>query len=120
MKYKTIKIWYWVVTIIFGLFMLYMGAAELMQLESAKLILTQLGYPLYLNYILGAAKILGVIFIFQNKWKTLKEWAFAGFAIDIVGAGASVALSGEGIIASLGMIPFLVVMFASYALWKKL
>jgi hypothetical protein len=38
-----------------------------------------LGYPTYLIYPLVVAKILGLVTIWTNKAKTLKEWAYAGF-----------------------------------------
>jgi hypothetical protein len=57
---------------------------------------------------------------FKPKFKTIKEWTYAGFTIDFIGAAVS------GIIAT-GKIQFLImpliflgVMFVSYYLWKKL
>ncbi|MBI3334394.1 DoxX family protein [Candidatus Pacearchaeota archaeon] len=119
MKEKTIRIWYWIITILFALFMLYSGIAELVGTESGNALIIGLGYPLYINTILGIAKVLGVIAIVQTKWKTIKEWAYAGFAFDIIGAMASFALAGFGIIPVLTTLPFLLVMFISYGLWKK-
>ena len=119
MKQKTIKIWYWIVTIIFALFMLFSGISELMQTESAKKVITDLGYPIYFNLIIGFAKVMGAIAILQTKFKTIKEWAYAGFAFDIIGAIASMALNGNGIMPVLLTLPFLIVMFLSYILWKK-
>lgn len=43
-----------------------------------------LGYPTYLIYPLVAAKILGLVAIWSNKSKTLKEWAYAGFFFNFV------------------------------------
>lgn len=119
MSPKAIKITYWIVTLLFSAFMLFSGIVELMQTESAQNALTDLGYPVYLNFIIGIAKILGVIAIVQTKYKTIKEWAYAGFTIDLVGAGASFVLNGAGFASSLFMVPFLAVLFASYALSKK-
>ena len=79
-----------------------------------------LGYPLYLNTILGIAKVLGSIALIQTKWKTIKEWAYAGFTIDIVGAGASFAFVGAGVSAQLIPLICLIVLFVSYGMWKKL
>jgi len=119
MKPKTIKIIYWVVTILFALFMLFSGVSEIMQIEGAKQVMKQLGYPIYVNTIIGVAKILGAIAILQWKFRTIKEWAYAGFTIDITGAAASFYFTGEGIINVLSTIPFLAVMFISYYFWKK-
>jgi hypothetical protein len=120
MKPKTVKIIYWVVTVLFSVFMLFSGISGILQVESAKEAMKHLGYPVYLNTIIGTEKILGVIALLQCKFKTIKEWAYAGFAIDIIGAAASMFFAGDGIFMVLSTVPFLVVMFASYFLWKKL
>ena len=119
MKPKTIKVIYWIVTILFSLLILFGAFGELMQNEQSVGVLKHLGYPIYLNIILGIAKILGVISILQTKFSTIKEWAYAGFSIDIISASASLFFSGDGIGMSLFPLVFLGVMFISYFLWKK-
>src|SRR3989338_1739639 len=120
MKTRTMNVLYWILTILFALAMLFSAISELMHTPSADKALTDLGYPVYLNTILGIAKLLGVIAIVQTKWNTIKEWAYAGFTIDIVGAALSIYLNGDGIAMALMTLPFLVVLFVSYSLWKKL
>ncbi len=119
MKAKTVKIIYWSVTILFASFMLFSGISELMGTEQGNKVVLDLGYPLYINLILGVAKILGVIAILQTKFRTIKEWAYAGFTFDIAGASASFALNGGGAGDVLFPLPILAVMFVSYFLWKK-
>lgn len=119
MKPKTIKIIYWIVTVLFSLFMLFSGVTELMQTKQSVEIMKHLGYPAYVNTIIGVAKILGAIAILQWKFRTVKEWAYAGFTIDFIGAGASMYLAGDGILMALSPLIFLAVMFISYYLWKK-
>ena len=119
MKAKTIKIWYWIVTILFSAAMLMSGILELLQTEQGKEVMIHLGYPLYLNIILGVAKILGVIALVQGKFRIIKEWAYAGFTIDIIGASASMAFAGDAVLLVLSPALFLVVIFSSYLLWKK-
>lgn len=120
MKPKTVKIIYWVSTIIFCLGMLYSGIGGLFPNEQTNKVMTDLGYPFYLLTILSVAKILGVLAILQPKFKTLKEWAYAGFTIDFIGAGASFAFTGGSIGMILSPLPFLIVLFVSYFSWKKL
>ncbi|MBI4919314.1 DoxX family protein [archaeon] len=119
MKPKTIKIVYWTFTILLSLGMLFSGVASLMFTEQGKEVMKHLGYPLYLNIILGIAKVIGVIAILQWKFKTIKEWAYAGFTIDFIGAFASYVFSGDGILMALPPVIFLAVMFTSYIFWKK-
>ena len=119
MKPKTIKITCWVLTVIFALFMLMDGGAGIAKEKTGQEVMDHLGYPVYIMVITGAFKILGAIAILQNKYKTIKEWAFAGFAINFIGAFASRAFVGDtfGLLA-LPLI-MLAVMFVVYYFWKK-
>ena len=119
MAKKGLKITYWIVTLLFALFMLFSGVSELIGTESGNAVMLGLGYPLYMNIILGVAKILGSIAIIQTKWHVIKEWAYAGFSIDMIGATLSFAFVGDGFVAVLMPLIFLTVMFISYVLWKK-
>lgn len=119
MKKKTIKVWYWIVTILFVAFMLFSGISELVGTEAGNQLLISLGYPLYLNWILGIAKVLGAIVLVIPGLRVLKEWAYAGFAIDLIGATLSFMFSGYGFVDSIFPLIFLAVMFVSYWLWKK-
>ena len=120
MKQKSIKIIYWIFTILFAAFMIFSGVSELVQTEQGNQVLTDLGYPLYLNLILGAAKILGAIALIVPQFKIIKEWAYAGFTFDILGASASFVLNGDGFAATVMPLIFLVIMFVSYVSWKKM
>lgn len=112
--------WYWIVTILFAIFMLFSGVTELIGTEAGNQLLIGLGYPLYLNWILGIAKVIGAIVLLIPRLKILKEWAYAGFTIDLVGASASFLFSGYGFVDSIFPLIFLAVMFVSYLLWKKI
>ena len=119
MNQKTLKITYWVVTSLFCLANLASGLMELFPNQMAFDLMKLLGYPAYLLTILGVAKILGSLSIIQTKYRTIKEWAYAGFAIDYVGASWSFYFIDGDIFAIIFPIIFLAVLFASYFLWKK-
>lgn len=116
---KKIKIAYWTATILFVLAMLQSGIVQLTQSEGSKEVMALLGYPMYVSTILGAAKILGGIALVLGTFKTLKEWAYAGFAFDLIGASASGAFIGEILVVIVPLV-YLAVMFLSYFLWKKM
>ena len=116
---KKITITYWTVTILFALAMLQSGIVQLMQSEGSKELMALLGYPMYVSTILGVAKILGAIVLVQRTFKALREWAYAGFAFDLIGAAASGAFIGEILVVVVPLV-YLVVMFLSYFLWKKM
>jgi len=120
MEKKTVKTIYWIVTILFAAFMLFSGISELVRTEAGDELFMHLGYPLYLNYILGVAKILGVIAITLPQFKILKEWAYAGFTFDLGGATLSFILNGDGFGAAAMPLVILAVMFVSYGFWKKM
>jgi len=82
MKPKTLKITYWVVTIVFCLANFFSGISELFPNQQGIDIMVLLGYPLYLLTILGVAKVIGALAIIQTKYRAVKEWAYAGFTIE--------------------------------------
>lgn len=94
---KSTKIIYYVSTGLLSLAMLAGAFGELTFSQEAIDVFLHLSYPLYLLYILGVAKILGVIGIWQNKFPNLREWAYAGFFIDLLGAIASHIFAGDTI-----------------------
>lgn len=110
---------YWGLTIFFSLVMIADGIAGLVHEQNGQVAMRQLGYPLYVMDITGAAKILGALALLQPKYRTLKEWAFAGFAIDFVGAGASVLFADMGLAATIPALVMLAVLFGLYFLWKQ-
>jgi hypothetical protein len=57
--------------------------------------LAELGYPPYFIVILGTGKLLGVVALLAPGRPLLKEWAYAGFAFDLIGAIASHAFAGD-------------------------
>jgi hypothetical protein len=64
--------------------MLASGIMYLINHAQAAKLFSSLGYPTYLVYPLGVAKILGVIAILTKKSKILKDLAYAGFFYDFL------------------------------------
>lgn len=92
---KGTKIIYWIFTGLFAAFMLFSAIPELMSTQESIDFMTHLGYPGYLNPFLGVAKILGVIAILIPGFPRIKEWAYAGFTFDLIGAMYSVISVGD-------------------------
>jgi uncharacterized membrane protein len=110
---------YWGLTIFFSLVMIADGIAGLLHEQNGQVAMRQLGYPLYIMDITGAAKILGALALLQPRYRTLTEWAFAGFAIDFAGAAASVLFAGMGLAATVPALVMLAVLFGLYFLWQR-
>lgn len=83
---KNTKILYWTFTILFGGFMLFSAIPDMLMVPEAVTFITQLGYPKYIVPFLGVAKILGVLGIIIPGFPRIREWAYAGLFIDLVGA----------------------------------
>ena len=65
------------------------GTMDLLRMAPFYPVLIELGYPGYLSTILGAAKVAAAIVIAAPGLPRLKEWAYAGVLIHMVGAMAS-------------------------------
>ena len=115
---KKINTWYWITTIIFGGFMLMSGIAEVRMAQQEIDMFKGLGYPTYLIPFLGVLKIVGVIVLVLPRFPRLKEWAYAGFFFDLLGAFYSAnAASPTFDPRTLFMFLFFAFFFASYFLW---
>ena len=90
MSDKTNKTIYWVTTGLLTLMMLMTIGNSIFNNEFSERF-SRLGYPTYLIVPLMVTKSLGLIAIWSNKSKTLKEWAYAGFFFD--GAGVELPAS---------------------------
>lgn len=80
--------------IVTGLFTLLVGSGAVMYIVKNEMVqgmFTALGFPTFIIYPLALAKILGLIAIWTNKSKVLKEWAYAGFFFNLLlGVGAHI------------------------------
>lgn len=119
MKPKTLKTTYWIITILFALSMLMDGIGGITRQQAGVEVMQHLGYPVYALSIFGMAKITGALAIFQNKFTTLKEWAYAGFTINFMGAILSRIYAGDGIGEILFPLIPMAISFLSYFLWKQ-
>lgn len=92
---KTKLIIYWLTTGLVAVGMAGSGLAQIFHAKEMVDLISPLGYPLYLLYIIGVWKILGVIAILLSGFKLVKEWAYAGLFFVMTGAFASHLLSGD-------------------------
>ena len=120
MSPKTIKVTYWVLNIVFCLFHVMDAGGGLAKAKAGVDAMNAMGYPIYLMGFLAVLKLLGVIALLQNKYKTVKEWAFAGFSFTLIGATVSHACVNDPAMFIILPIVFLAILFALYYFWKKL
>ena len=110
------KLGYWIATALFAAPMLGGGVVDIVQPDDFLVEVADLGYPLYFFVMLGVAKVAGAIVLLLPKLPRLKEWAYAGFVIDLVAAFVSHMAVGHGIDKLFPPIAILGLCAASYAL----
>ena len=92
---KGMIIGFWTVTAIFCLQMIFTAYAQLRLPEVAEAF-TRLGFPGYFRVELSWAKLLGVALLLGPAPARLKEWAYAGFAINLASALIAHLAVGDG------------------------
>jgi len=118
---KRLKIWYWIVTIIFAGFMIFTAIPNIISDKgSVELINVFLGFPKYMIPFLGVAKLIGSIVILIPGLNRIKEWAYAGLFFDLAGATYGVIYLMGVTLDIYGMILPIIFLFLSYYLWHKI
>ena len=85
----------WIITALFCLQMTFTAYAQL-RLPQVADAFTHLGFPDYFRVELSLAKLAGVLLILAPVPARLKEWAYAGFAIDLASAVIAHVAVGDG------------------------
>ncbi len=86
---------YWITTALFAFALTGSGLMTVTQQPPMVAAYTHLGYPLYFMTILGVSKLVGVAILLAPGLPRLKEWAYAGFAINMSAAVVSHLASGD-------------------------
>ncbi len=107
---------YWAVTGLFALAMVAAGLADLTHAPPIVESMTHLGYPLYVATLLGVLKIAGAATLLAPGMGRLKEWAYAGFAFDFVGAAVSHLAVGDAVAQIAPLLVLGTLLVASYRL----
>ncbi|MEZ0608172.1 DoxX family protein [Fibrella sp. WM1] len=116
---KTTNLIYWITTGLFAFVMLGSAIPDIMVMPEAVQGFKEIGLPAYLLPLVGWAKLFGVIALFVPGFPRLREWAYAGLMIDILGAIYCIAMSGKplGTWAPILVIPL--VGYVSYVYYHK-
>jgi hypothetical protein len=117
-KAKTIV--YWIVTALFCLEMSFTAYYMLLRLPEGAQAITRLGFPAYFRVELAWAKLLGVVLLLAPVPARLKEWAYAGFAINLASALTAHLSVGDGPEAWGPSAATSVVWGLSYFSWRRL
>jgi hypothetical protein len=107
---------YWGLTGLFCAAFTAGGLAHVTRAEQMAESMVALGFPIYVMSILGVAKLLGVVALLVPGQPFLKEWAYAGFTFDLLGATASHLFAGDPVGSVVPPIVLLLIGAASYHL----
>jgi hypothetical protein len=114
-----LRLLYWIPTALIALVSAGGGLGDALQTESALQIFHRLGYPDYFSTILGVAKLLGVVALLAPVPRTLREWAYAGFTFDVVGAILSILAVGNPPSHLAIPLLYLAILQLSYFAWRR-
>lgn len=113
---KLTRISHWILTGLLSALLLMSASMYFMKYEEMSLGFATFGFPTWLIYPMGVAKILGVLMILTKFKHWLTEWAYAGIFFNaLLAIGAHVNI-GDG--EQFGAIIALVLMIGSYTTWK--
>jgi hypothetical protein len=115
---KSATIAYWVVTALFCMQMGFTAYAQL-RLPQVAQMFAHLGFPDYFRVELSCAKLLGVALLLAPVPARLKEWAYAGFAINLASAVIAHVALGDGIEAWGWAAATGLLWAGSYGLWRR-
>lgn len=116
---KSLRIAYWIFTGLTATLFALIGVSQLMPGADAVAVMQQIGYPMYLSYVLGVCKLLAVVAILQPLSRELKEWAYAGMFFNLVFAAIAFGAIGHYGFGLWFPLILLVIVMTSYFLWKK-
>ena len=111
---------FWIASAVFCLQMTFTAYAE-MRVPQVAEEFARLGFPGYFFRLeLSWAKLLGVVLILAPVPPRVKEWAYAGFAINLISAVIAHLAIGEGVAAWGWAVGTGVLWAFSYYFWRRL
>jgi hypothetical protein len=116
---KRTVICFWIVTALFCLQMGFTAYAQLLLPQVAEAF-THLGFPAWFRVELSWAKLIGVMLLLAPVPARVKEWAYAGFAIDLGSALIAHLATGDGPEAWRWAAATGVLWGLSYFFWRRL
>jgi uncharacterized membrane protein YphA (DoxX/SURF4 family) len=119
MNKTTINIIYWISTGLILAMMLFSAYSSFTDNPDGAKMMAAIGYRPYVLHLLAVAKVLGVIAILTPGFPRLKEWAYAGFTFDLIGATYSFYASGFAFKDWAFMLILLAVLACSYIFYHK-
>ena len=109
---------YWISTVLLALAMVGAGIQDIRHAPELIEAVDRLGYPHYHLTIIGVAKLVGAPLLLVPRLPRLKEWVYAGFAIDFGGAIVAHAIVGDTLVQTLPALFCAALVAISYATYR--
>lgn len=116
---KARNIVYWIATVLFCLEMGFTAWYMLFRLPEGAQVIARLGFPGYFRVELAWAKLIGVVVLLVPVPARLREWAYAGFAINLASALIAHLSMGDGPDALAPSTLTSVLWALSYFFWRR-
>ena len=111
---------YTILKVIFSAFMLFSAIGELTINETVVHSMEIIQMPVYLLYLLGVLKISGIIALWFSPYKWIKEWTYAGFTFDFIGAIIGFVATRNLVMPDIIMaLVGLMLCLSTYYLWRE-
>ncbi len=114
---KRNKIIFYIATGLLTALMLFSVSMYFFNHEEVATMFKNFGYPTYIIYPYAIAKLLGLFAIWNPTFKTLKEWAYAGFFYAFILAFFAHFMIGDG--EQMGAVMAMLLLIVSYIFNKK-
>lgn len=116
---KTVNIIYWIFTILLVVSMLFSAIGGFMPTPEGNAMMKHLGFGPHIMPMLSVLKVLGCITLLVPGFLRLKEWAYAGFTFDLIGAVYSFIAAGDPPAMWAPILLGFVFIAMSYIYWHK-
>lgn len=115
---KLNKIIFYIATGLLTALMLFSVSMYLFNHEEVAQMFTNFGYPTYIIYPYAVVKLLGLVALWVPSFKSIKEWAYAGFFFAFILAFFAHVMIGDG--EQIGALVAMVLLIVSYFFNKKI
>ncbi|WP_158977865.1 DoxX family protein [Cellulophaga sp. L1A9] len=115
---KNLKTYYVISLLFFSLAILGAVGNSIINYDVIVLKIIKLGYPTYLLQVIGAAQVIGIAILILNKTNWIREWAYAGFFMNLFFGILAHLLAKDGNGAT--AVACLIALLVNYVVYKKM
>ena len=115
---KNLKTYYVISLVIFSLAMLGAVLNSAINYDAIVLKIIKLGYPAYLVQVIGTAQVIGISILILIRTNWIREWAYAGFFMNLVFGIIAHLLAKDGNGAT--AVACSILLLINYVMYKKI